>query len=180
MNKFALTLTGVLSASLFMASGCKESHPDHAKPEAGAADHGHAHDGGTAHSDPHAPANPTAGHGGHGGAVIDLGSATIGGFIAAATRDDGQIVAGKDAPIDVTVAPAAGNAAKVVAVRFWLGTEDAKGSVKAKAEIENPAEPNRWHTHAEVPGVIPEGCKLWVEVEDDQGAKHTVGFDLKM
>ena len=26
-------------------------------------------------------------------------------------------------------------------MRLWIGTEDAKGSVKAKAEIENPKEP---------------------------------------
>jgi hypothetical protein len=116
---------------------------------------------------------------GHGGPVIDLGTATIGGFSAKVTRDQGDIVAGKDAPIDVTVTPAGGTTAKVVAVRFWIGTEDGAGSAKAKAEIENPAEPNRWHTHAEVPDPLPAGSKLWVEVEDDTGAKNVVSFDLK-
>ncbi len=117
---------------------------------------------------------------GHGGPVIDLGTATIGGFSAKVTRDQGDIVAGKDAPIDVTVTPAAGTQTKVAAVRFWIGIEDGSGSVKAKSEIENPAEPNRWHTHAEIPDPLPPGSKLWVEVEDDSGTRNVASFDLKM
>jgi hypothetical protein len=116
---------------------------------------------------------------GHGGAVIQLGSTTIGSFDVKATRDEGQIVAGKDAPIDVTVTPAAGATVKATAVRFWIGTEGAKGSVKAKADIENPAEPNRWHTHAEIPDPMPAGSKLWVEIETGTGEKVVGSFDLK-
>jgi hypothetical protein len=115
----------------------------------------------------------------HGGPVIDLGTGFIGAFSVNATRDQGQIVAGKDAPIDVTVTPASGGTAKAVGVRFWVGTEDGKGSVKAKADIEDPKEPNRWHTHAEIPNPIPAGSKLWVEIEDDKGALVTGSFDLK-
>jgi hypothetical protein len=115
----------------------------------------------------------------HGGPVIDLGTGTIGAFSVKATRDQGQIVAGKDAPVDTTVTPASGGTAKAVAVRFWIGTEDGKGSVKAKADIEDPKEPNRWHTHAEIPNPLPAGSKLWVEIEDDKGAIVTGSFDLK-
>jgi hypothetical protein len=127
---------------------------------------------------PQAAAPANTGHG-HGAAVIDLGVATIGSFEVKATRDVGEIVAGKDAPIDVTVTPAAGSTATVVAVRFWIGTADAQGSVKARADIENPAEPNRWHTHAEIPAPMPEGSKAWVEIEDDAGATSVGSFDLK-
>ncbi len=115
----------------------------------------------------------------HGGPVIELGTATIGAFSVKATRDQGLIVAGKDAPIDVTVATAAGGTAKVVGVRFWVGLEDAKGSVKAKADIENPKEPNRWHTHAEIPNPIPSGSQLWVEIESDAGDPAKGSFGLK-
>lgn len=115
--------------------------------------------------------------GGHGGSVIPLGSASIGPFEAVATRDQGDIVAGKDAPIDVTVKPTGD--AKVAAVRFWIGTQDAKGSVKARAEVEDPADPNRWHTHAEIPNPIPADARLWVEIEDDKGGRHTGSFELK-
>ncbi|HYD48497.1 MAG TPA: hypothetical protein VEB21_09125 [Terriglobales bacterium] len=97
-----------------------------------------------------------------------------------ATRDEGAIKAGGDAPINVWIDPAdAAAAAKVVAVRFWIGTEDAKGTTKAKADIEDPKDPNRWHTHAEVPDPLPAGSKLYVEIEDDKGAKTVASFDLK-
>ncbi len=134
-------------------------------------DHGHAHDSDGEHM------ASTAGHGGN---IIQLGTLKIGPFDAKATRDEGLIAAGKDAPIDVTVTPAAGSDAKAVAVRFWIGTEDGKGSVRAKADIENPAEPNRWHTHTEIPSPIPTGSKLWVEIEDDKGGTSVGSFDLKV
>lgn len=148
--------------------GCeKKAAPT--KPAAGTpapADHGHDH-------------GPGDGHGhSHGGEVVALGEQTIGGFQAKATRDGGPVVAGKDAGIDVTVTPT--GAGKVRAVRFWIGGQDAKGSVKAKAEIEDPKEPNRWHTHAEVPNPLPTGSKLWVEIEDEAGATSVGSFDLKM
>jgi len=114
---------------------------------------------------------------GHGGPVIDLGSTKIGPFETKATRDEGEIVAGKDAPIDVTVTPA--EDLKIKAVRFWIGNEDARVSIKALASIENPNEPNRWHTHAEIPSPIPPDSKLWVEIEDEAGTKHVGNYDLK-
>lgn len=123
-----------------------------------------------------APASPAPGHG---GGVIELGSARIGPFDVKATRDLGQLVAGKDAPIDVIVNPASGQTAKVGSVRFWIGGQDAKGSVKAKADIENPKEPNHWHTHAEIPSPIPAGAKLWVEIDDDKGATSVGSFELQ-
>jgi hypothetical protein len=119
------------------------------------------------------------GHAQHGGAVIELGAATMGAFGVKATRDEGQIVAGKDAAIDATITAAAGAPAKVAAVRFWIGTQDGKGSVKARAEIEDPKDPDRWHTHAEVPNPLPEGSKLWVEIETDKGETVSGSFDLK-
>ena len=52
-------------------------------------------------------------------------------------------------------------------------------SVKAKAAIEDPAQPNRWHTHAEIPSPLPEGSALWVEIEIADGATTHSSFDLK-
>lgn len=165
----AFAVCTVLATSLVLIPACEEKKPTPPTPAGSgtkaADDHGHEH----------APVSAA----GHGGAVIQLGTSTIGTFDVKATRDEGQIVAGKDAPIDVTVTPTAGSTAKAVAVRFWIGTEDAKGSVKAKADIENPAEPNRWHTHAELPNPIPAGSKLWVEIETDGGKKVVGSFDLK-
>lgn len=115
---------------------------------------------------------------GHGGAIIELGTTKIGDLTVRASRDKGDIKAGGDAPIDVWLTTADDKPATVTAVRFWLGTEDAKGSVKAKADIEDPKQPNHWHTHADVPNPIPSGMKLWVEIESKDG-KKVGSFDLK-
>ncbi len=174
-----LRAVSLLSAAVAFAAlvACGDGSQKPASAPAKPADaHGHDHDDGHKHDDGHDHAKKADTHG---GAVIELGTATIGVFNVKVTRDEGQIVAGKDAPIDVTVTAAEGRTAKVVGVRFWIGTEDGKGSVKAKAEIENPKEPNRWHTHAEIPNPIPSGSQLWVEIESDAGGSVTGSFDLK-
>ncbi len=172
MNKLFNTFSIAGIVAIASITGCgseNESAPTKTAAQ-------HADDDGHDHGDHDEPKKSTAGHG---GAVIRLGSSTFGSFDVMATRDEGLIVAGKDAPIDVTVMPGAGSTAKAVAVRFWIGTEDAMGSMKAKSEIENSAEPNRWHTHAEIPNPIPAGSKLWVEIETDKGEKFTGSFELK-
>lgn len=127
----ALSLAPLAAVSTL--TGCEEKKPDAGSSTAPKADdHGHDHGPSGEYVAPKA---------GHGGPVIALGEQTIGSFSAKTTRDQGQIVAGKDAPIDVTVTPAAGAAAMVVAVRLWIGTQYAKGLVKAKAEIEDPKDP---------------------------------------
>lgn len=181
----ALTLlsTLVLLSSL---AGC-----DDKKPAAGshAADdhHGHDHKPGDGHDHAHNDlakedkpgAGKSDGHG-HASSVIALGEHALSAFTVVATRDEGAVVPGKDTAIDATVTPAAGSTLKAAAVRFWIGTKDAKGSVKARAEIEDPKNaPNRWHTHTEIPSPMPAESKLWVEIEDDKGGPHVVSFDLK-
>jgi hypothetical protein len=138
------------------------------------------------HDDKHdAPAGPNAEkhhgceeeHGHPAGPPIELGTTACGAFTVKAARDNFPIKAGCDSPIDVWVT---GGSAKVSTVRFWIGTENAKGSIKARAEIEVPAEPNHWHTHAEIPNPIPAGSKIWVEIEAEGGAKGVCSFPLKM
>ncbi|MBL4591482.1 MAG: hypothetical protein JKY96_05930 [Phycisphaerales bacterium] len=170
-----LTFCAVLAASLSVLPACEQKSSSPQQDVADKDEHEHGPDGEHADHDD-MPAASTAGHG---GAVIALGTSVIGPFDVRATRDEGLIVAGKDAPIDITVTPTAGSTIKAAAVRFWIGTKDAKGSVKAKSEVENPAEPNRWHTHAEVPNPIPEGSKLWVEIETDNGETVIGSFELK-
>jgi hypothetical protein len=143
------------------------------KSAAPAAAHDHDHDHAAAGHDHAAasqdPAKPNEGH--EHGTTTELGEQESGGFKVKASRD-GSVKAGVDAAIDVWVnGGKAGNA-----VRFWIGTEDAKGSIKAKAEVEV----DHWHTHAEVPNPLPAGSKLWVEVDGDGGAKAVVSFDLKL
>jgi hypothetical protein len=125
---------------------------------------------------PVASARPGGGAAGHGGSIIELGTATIGPFAVRASRDQAEITAGGDAPIDVWLT--GGDIATVTAVRFWIGTEQGENFVKARADIEIPSEPNHWHTHAEVPSPLPSGAALWVEIEVG-GKKHAGSFDLR-
>lgn len=163
-----VTAAAFAAATLLVACEKKSAAPAPAKPAANtpaAASHDHDHADHDHHDDhDHGP-------------TTELGTQEVAGFTVKASRD-GEIksAGGGDVPIDVWVTPLPATAAKVAAVRFWIGAEDAKGSVKAKAEIEK----DNWHTHAEVPEPLPPASKLWVEIETDAGAKHTVGFDLKM
>jgi hypothetical protein len=156
-------LTIVASTVLFAACGDQGS-----KPAASTADHGHDHaDGSHDHAaDSKAPAGDDHGH----GPVVELGSVEAGGYTVKASRD-GAVKAGGEAPIDVWVT----GGEPVSAVRFWIGTQDGAGALKAKAELER----DNWHTHAEVPDPMPAGSKLWVEIDSAKGTTVLVGFDLK-
>jgi hypothetical protein len=173
MIKHAFALAVFIALSILALPGCnKETPPPSSTGDASSAKKGadaHVHDEGTVHSD----APPAAGHG---GPVIELGTTAIGPFTVRASRDEGEIKPGGDAPIDVWLT--GGDIAKVTAVRFWIGTESGVGSVKAKADIEVPSEPNHWHTHTEVPSPMPAGSRLWVEIEVG-GQKQVGSFDLK-
>lgn len=161
-----LVFSSLLVASMLLNAGCDPKPaptnptpaPAPSKPEGG---------------------SPQAPKSGHGGAIIELGTATIKDLTIRASRDQGEIKAGGDAPIDVWITTSDGKPASVAAVRFWIGTADAKGSIKAKADIENPKEPDHWHTHAEVPAPMPPDAKLWIEVEIERDAKSATSFDLK-
>ena len=176
MIKHTLALTVAVALAIVVLPGCNKETPSSTGGSSAKKDADiHTHDDGTVHSD-HDDATASGGAG-HGGAIIELGSATIGAFPVRASRDQGEIKAGGDAPIDVWLT--GGDLSSVTAVRFWIGTESGAESVKAKADIEIPAEPNHWHTHAEVPSPIPAGSKLWVEIES-AGQKQIGSFELKM
>lgn len=153
----------IIIASMLLTialAGCKRK-PDSAKPAAPPASGAKVdeHSGGGKHD-------------AHGGASIELGAATVGGMTIKAARDAGELKAGGDAPIDVWIDGGLGDAA---AVRFWIGAEDAKGAIKAKAEVED----GKWHTHVELPDPLPAGAKLWVEIEGKDGKRAAASFDLK-
>ena len=157
-------LASMISVTIALA-GCesKPNNPPPAKPPAGSAPSKGDHD--------HKPGEDEK-RDEHGGAAIELGTNTVSGMSIKASRDAGEIRPGGDAPIDVWIDGGLGN---VAAVRFWIGTEDAKGSMKAKAE----AEGGKWHSHAEVPAPLPPASKLWVEIEGKDGKKVMTSFELK-
>ena len=114
-------------------------------------------------------AAPTTAGGEH--ARIPIGETTQAGLKLVATMD-APVKPGGEGAFDVVI-----TGGKPKAVRFWVGTEDAKGSVKAKAEEETT---DNWHTHAEVPDPLPASSKFWVEVEPPTGEAFKASFDLKL
>ena len=119
-------------------------------------------------------AAPTTAGGEHGAethARIPIGETSHAGLKLVATMD-APIKPGGEGAFNVVV-----TGGKPKAVRFWVGTEDARGSVKAKAEEETT---DNWHTHTEVPDPLPAGSKFWVEVEPPTGATFRASFDLKV
>jgi hypothetical protein len=157
-NPMHRIISSVIVSMALLLSGCDQKSNETASSTAN--DHGQEH------------AESDKGHAGHSGEVIELGTTTVEGQSVKASRDKGEIKAGGDAPIDIWIDGALGNAA---AVRFWIGTENGKASVKAKAGVED----NHWHTHAEIPDPLPADSKLWVEIEAKDGKKSVVSFDLK-
>ena len=127
---------------------------------------------GAATGTPAAPASPATGASSaakpaeH--ARVPIGEKTVGGLKLVATQD-APIRAGSEGAFDVVI-----TGGKPKAVRFWVGQENAEGSVKAKAAEEGT---DNWHTHVEVPSSLPPGSKFWVEVEPPAGPTFKAGFD---
>jgi hypothetical protein len=130
---------------------------------------------------PHSGAHSHDGKGGHShgemddhghGPTTELGTQQAGAFTVKASRD-GDVTPGGELPVDIWVT---GGTAQVTSVRFWIGIESGKGSVKAKGALEA----DNWHNHAEVPSPMPEGSKLWISIESSDGTKALVSFDLKL
>lgn len=162
MIRMLIAASMLIAMSLSMVGCEKSSDQKSATPQ--------AKSGG----DSNAGKTPDAGTSDHGNPIA-LGTHPIGEYEVRASRDAGAIVPGGDAPIDVWLT---GDISKVAAVRFWIGSESGMESIKARADIENKSEPNHWHTHAEVPKPLPEGSRLWVEIETDSGAE-AAAFELK-
>ncbi len=165
-----LGLSVLVAAGMGLMVACEEKKPTSpavTKPSATAHDHDHDHDHDHGHDHAH-------------GAVVKLGMANVGSFLTIATREEGKVEAGKDVGITVSVSAAPEQKATAKTVRVWIGSEDGKGAMKAKAEVEDAKKaPNDWHAHTEVPKPLAEGSKVWVEIEDDKGATATGSYDLK-
>lgn len=165
MQKIMLAaLVGI--ALLSTGCGDESTSPTGALSNPAPAGDSHAHADGSTHApDTAAPTTSPAEHG-----RIPIGETSQAGLKLVATQD-APVKPGGEGAFDVVI-----TGGKPKAVRFWVGTEDAKGSVKAKAEEETP---KNWHTHAEVPAPLPAGSKFWVEVEPSTGTPFKTSFDLK-
>lgn len=150
-----------LAAFALAACGDKHSKDDEHGHEHEEGDHAHEQ-GGPAHKD-----DDHAGEHDH-GERIDVGSATAG-DLTVKLAVFGKVEAGREAVLDIDVK---GGAA--VAVRAWIGVESAKGSLKAKIDGEGGA----YHGHLEVPATLPQGSRIWVEIELEDGSRNATSFAI--
>ncbi len=181
MTSLSLAACGEGSGGSSAAGGSAQGAAATAKAPASAthdhdhADHDHAH--GDGHDHDHADGHTHSHEGGHGGMghshgpTVELGEQVAGALTIKAARD-GDVTPGGELPVDIWIS---GGTVRVNSVRFWVGIESGKGSVKAKAALET----DNWHNHAEVPSPLPEGSKLWVSVDLSDGTKSLLSFDLK-
>ena len=101
-----------------------------------------------------------------------LGTVTIKDYTITVAQE-GKVEAGKEATFALTLKKADG-AADPTVVRTWVGTKDAKGSVKSKTHSHG----DKMEAHLDVPSPLPKGSKLWIEVE--VGRKKTAAsIDFK-
>jgi hypothetical protein len=145
----ALALILGCSAALI---GCGQDSP----PAAATPTHNHEHDH---HDDGH--------H--HAGPKHDLGRQSVGPFNVSVTQV-GNVKAGSPATFEIVLIETAPTPS---AVRAWVGNEQAVGSVKVRA-VQRPA---FFDADLEVPAELPEGARLWVEIELDNAARHVGSFE---
>lgn len=157
----AKVLAASLALWLAMTLGC-EKKAEQAKsgsaPEVQKDEHGH-------------DAGSHEGHEHHAGERHELGATKVGEFEISAAYS-GTITPGKEVDVDLALK---GERGKVAAIRAWIGTEDAKGSMKAKAALEGEG----YHAEVEVPEPMPAGAALWVEIETSQAQKLLGALALK-
>ena len=167
-QKISAILVSCLVATSFTLTACEKPVPPANKADS----HDHSNDDGHDHSKDDGHDHSKDGADGHThGKPTPLGEQTTEGVTVAATLE-GELKAGAEATFNCKVL---GSLSKVTAMRVWVGDKDAKGAMKAKAAIEGDS----WHTHVEVQNPLPEGSKLWVEVETEAAAKLLMSFDLK-
>jgi hypothetical protein len=134
------TLTALLALGVPLSAADDHAGHDHAG-------HSHAGEGGHAHGKTEAVG------------TVDISVYKI--AVAAA----GAVAAGKEWHVELRLNP---DQPAPKAIRVWIGTENGRGSVKAKAEAEKDAK-GEYAAHVEVPNPIPADSKLWISIEPENG-----------
>lgn len=95
---------------------------------------------------------------------VSIGTVKIGQYEVEAFQE-GSVTAGKEATFQLKLK----GEGEPEAIRVWIGIESARGSSKGKAHKHGDV----IEVHCDVPETIPEGAKLWIELE--QGGSKTKG-----
>lgn len=122
----------------------------------GAADHNHDH----GHGHDHGPATPVG--------SLTFGSQQI------AVAAPGAAVAGKEWHVALVVTPAQ---PAPTAIRAWVGSENGRGSAKAKANPEKD-HPGHYEAAIEVPSPLPADARLWISLDLADGAATKASLAL--
>ncbi|MBZ0154027.1 MAG: hypothetical protein K8J09_21085 [Planctomycetes bacterium] len=142
-----------LLAASFLFAACGKDEHVHTPGD------GHGKEAG--HTDDH-------GGGGH-GAMVSLGSIQLDG-VAVEVEQEGAVEAGKEVGVEISFAK---DKPLVETVRAWVGVESAAGSMKGKLMKEGDT---ALHGHLEVPKPLPEGSRIWFEVDGASAGKASIGF----
>lgn len=106
----------------------------------------------------------------HGGPKHELESEDVGPYAVRVTQV-GEVEAGGPATFEIVLDDEAANPE---AVRAWVGNEQAIGSVKVRA-VDRGA---FFDADLQVPEPMREDSRLWVEIQENDGQRHTGSFGL--
>jgi hypothetical protein len=98
------------------------------------------------------------------GPAIALGTVTIT-TTAVAVSAAGAFAAGAEWHLEMVLTP---DQPAPKAIRVWVGLENGRGSVKAKAEAEKGAK-GEYSAHVEIPKPLPGDSALWIALEAADG-----------
>jgi hypothetical protein len=145
-----LALSAAFLSAAFLSAACGKAD-DHVHGPGGDQDH---------------PPAPAAGEAGHAHTErTPLGEVKLGEHAVQVFRLS-AIEPGKESDFDLDFAagkPLPGT------VRGWIGIESGVGSMKVRFAKETAT---RMHGHPEVPKPLPDGSRLWLEVETPAGAQR--------
>jgi hypothetical protein len=105
------------------------------------------------------------------GKAMAIGTVTPGAYTAAIAAT-GAPAAGQTWHVELRLDP---GPAAPRAIRLWVGAENGRGSVKAKAEADAAGE---YSAHLEVPSPLAVDSRLWIALEtaDGQAAKGSLAL----
>ena len=115
---------------------------------------------------PGQPASKEAAHPHEHGERVSLGEAKVGGLTLTVFRL-AKLEPGHELDLDLDF-PA--GTALPGTLRGWIGSESGTGSMKTLFHKDTAT---RMHGHCEVPNPLPEGSRLWLELEGSSGSSRT-------
>jgi hypothetical protein len=149
----SLAILGLATGLALSLSGCDQANDTTTDPAPAVTDDGGQSDSGHSH-----------------GETRSLGEVTVGGVTLQVTIGT-PIHPGGDVSLEIE--QTAGEAP--AAIRIWMGERDGTDSIKGKADGSD----GHYHAHIEAPGAITSTTRLWIEVENANGDRDSVGIPVR-